>query len=79
MLSLPQSLGARAVVQLGWGTGTSLPSPSLSSKEVCDLLHRLDACESMGPDGIRPRVLKELAEELTRPPSYHFSAVLAHW
>ncbi|KAK4828333.1 LOW QUALITY PROTEIN: hypothetical protein QYF61_025802 [Mycteria americana] len=34
---------------------------------VSDLLHHLDAHKSMGPDEIHPRVLKELAEVLTKP------------
>ncbi|KAK4833011.1 LOW QUALITY PROTEIN: hypothetical protein QYF61_027113 [Mycteria americana] len=34
---------------------------------VSDLLHHLDTHKSMGPDEIHPRVLKELAEELTKP------------
>ncbi|KAK4818984.1 hypothetical protein QYF61_022651 [Mycteria americana] len=34
---------------------------------VNDLLHHLDTHKSMGPDEIHPRVLKELAEELTKP------------
>ncbi|KAK4820005.1 hypothetical protein QYF61_017384 [Mycteria americana] len=34
---------------------------------VSDLLHHLDIHKSMGPDEIHPRVLKELAEMLTKP------------
>ncbi|KAK4820376.1 hypothetical protein QYF61_025452 [Mycteria americana] len=34
---------------------------------VSDLLHHLDTHKSMGPDEIHPRVLKELAEVLTKP------------
>ncbi|KAK4820464.1 hypothetical protein QYF61_027746, partial [Mycteria americana] len=37
-------------------------------KMVSDLLHCLDTHKSMGPDGIHPRVLRELVEEvLTKP------------
>ncbi|KAK4818726.1 hypothetical protein QYF61_018705 [Mycteria americana] len=34
---------------------------------VGDLLHHLDTHKSMGPDGIHPRVPRELAEALTKP------------
>ncbi|GAB0207310.1 mitochondrial enolase superfamily member 1 [Grus japonensis] len=34
---------------------------------VCNLLHHLDTHKSVGPDGIPPRVLRELAEVLTKP------------
>ncbi|GAB0181963.1 mitochondrial enolase superfamily member 1 [Grus japonensis] len=34
---------------------------------VSDLLHHLDTHKSMGPDGIHPKVLRELAEVLTKP------------
>ncbi|GAB0209891.1 mitochondrial enolase superfamily member 1 [Grus japonensis] len=34
---------------------------------VSDLLHHLDTHKSMGPDGIHPRVLRELVEVLTKP------------
>ncbi|KFQ22767.1 hypothetical protein N331_12662, partial [Merops nubicus] len=34
---------------------------------VSDLLHHLDIYQSVGPGGLHPRVLKELADELTKP------------
>ncbi|KAK4828082.1 LOW QUALITY PROTEIN: hypothetical protein QYF61_023142, partial [Mycteria americana] len=42
-------------------------APIIQGEMVSDLLHHLDTHKSMGPDEIHPRVLKELAEELTKP------------
>ncbi|KFQ31503.1 hypothetical protein N332_06279, partial [Mesitornis unicolor] len=39
----------------------------INEEVVSDLLHHLDVHRSMGPDGIHPRVLKELAEVLAKP------------
>ncbi|KFV50858.1 hypothetical protein N328_12513, partial [Gavia stellata] len=41
--------------------------PTIQGKMVSDLLHHLDTHKSMGPDGIHPRALRELAEVLTEP------------
>ncbi|KAK4828050.1 hypothetical protein QYF61_023088 [Mycteria americana] len=42
-------------------------APIMQGEMVSDLLHHLDTHKSMGPDEIHPRVLKELAEVLTKP------------
>ncbi|GAB0203286.1 mitochondrial enolase superfamily member 1 [Grus japonensis] len=39
----------------------------VQEEAVNDLLHHLDTHKSMGPDGIHPRVLRELVEELAKP------------
>ncbi|KAK4830620.1 hypothetical protein QYF61_012445 [Mycteria americana] len=41
--------------------------PMIQEEAVNDLLHHLDTHKSMGLDGIHPRVLRELAEELAKP------------
>ncbi|KAK4827173.1 hypothetical protein QYF61_015135 [Mycteria americana] len=41
--------------------------PIIEEEAVNDLLHHLDTHKSMGLDGIHPRVLRELAEELAKP------------
>ncbi|KAK4828165.1 LOW QUALITY PROTEIN: hypothetical protein QYF61_024414 [Mycteria americana] len=41
--------------------------PIIQGEMVSDLLHHLDTHKSMGPDGIHPRVPRELAEVLTKP------------
>ncbi|KAK4821712.1 hypothetical protein QYF61_027784 [Mycteria americana] len=47
--------------------GNQNGAPIIQGEMVSDLLHHLDTHKSMGPDEIHPRVLKELAEELTKP------------
>ncbi|KFO63340.1 hypothetical protein N302_09564, partial [Corvus brachyrhynchos] len=49
--------------------------PATQEEVVTDLLCHLDTHKSMGPDGIHPRVLTELTEELAKPLSiiYHQS------
>ncbi|KFV94379.1 hypothetical protein N327_12176, partial [Fulmarus glacialis] len=40
--------------------------PIIQGEMASDLLHHLDTHRSMGPDGIYPRVLRQLAEMLTK-------------
>jgi len=47
--------------------GEQNKSPIIQEEAVNDLLCHLDTCKSMGPDGIHPRILRELAEEMTKP------------
>ncbi|KAJ7395044.1 hypothetical protein BTVI_158786 [Pitangus sulphuratus] len=52
-----------------------LNSPIVIQEEVSDLLSHLDPHKSVGPDVVHPRVMGELAEELSKPLSiiYHQS------
>ncbi|KAK4808573.1 hypothetical protein QYF61_009876 [Mycteria americana] len=47
--------------------GEQNKSPIIQEEAVNDLLRHLDTHKSMGPDGIHPRVLRELVEELAKP------------
>jgi len=40
------------------------------------LLQKLDAWKATGPDGISPRFLKSVAEELANPLTYIFNLLL---
>ncbi|RMC05456.1 hypothetical protein DUI87_18649 [Hirundo rustica rustica] len=67
MPSLPQSLVGRhlvlrTTVLLGWQNG-----PPGIQEAVRELLSCLDVHKSMGSDGIHPRVMREMADELAKP------------
>ncbi|GAB0177838.1 mitochondrial enolase superfamily member 1 [Grus japonensis] len=47
--------------------GEQNEAPITQGEMVSDLLHHLDTHKCMGLDGIHPRVLRELAEVLTKP------------
>uniref|UniRef100_A0A493U2D9 Reverse transcriptase domain-containing protein n=1 Tax=Anas platyrhynchos platyrhynchos TaxID=8840 RepID=A0A493U2D9_ANAPP len=71
MPSLPQSLAAKPVdthyPELVEGVGEQNVALTIHEEMVGDLLRHLDVRKSMGPDGIHPRILRELAEELAKP------------
>ncbi|KFW64729.1 hypothetical protein AS28_09875, partial [Pygoscelis adeliae] len=46
--------------------------PTVGEDQVQDHLRNLKVHQSMGPDEIHPRVLKELADEVAEPPSIVF-------
>ncbi|KFQ69712.1 hypothetical protein N335_12441, partial [Phaethon lepturus] len=49
------------------GDGEKNKPPTVQKEAVKDLLCHLDTHKSVGPDGIHPRVLRELAEGLSKP------------
>ena len=70
MPSLTLSLIIRPDIQppmLEKSDGEQNKPPITHEEEVNDLLCHLDTHKSMGADGIHPRVLRELAEELAKP------------
>ncbi|RMC01238.1 hypothetical protein DUI87_22187 [Hirundo rustica rustica] len=51
-----------------WCQGTEWSIiPIIQEEAVRELLRCLDTHKSMGPDGIHPRVMRELADELANP------------
>ena len=59
------------------GDGVQNKPPIIQEEAVNNLLCHLYAYKSMGPEGIHPRVLRELVEELGKPLCYS-SAVWAY-
>jgi len=47
-------------------------APIIQGKMVTDLLHHLDIHKAVEPDGIHPRVLRELMEVLTKSLSFFY-------
>jgi len=47
--------------------GEQKETPKIQGEMVSDMLHHIDTHRSMGPDGIHPRVLRELVDVLTKP------------
>ncbi|KAK4807886.1 LOW QUALITY PROTEIN: hypothetical protein QYF61_007792 [Mycteria americana] len=59
--------------------GEQNEAPIIQGEMVSDLLHHLDTHKSMGPDGIHPRVRRELAEVLTKPLSILYQQSWLAW
>lgn len=47
--------------------GEQNDAPVIHNELGNDLLHHLEILKSIGPDGIHPKVLRELVEMLTKP------------
>ena len=51
----------------GFATLVSLSDIQVSSDKVKEKLHKLKANKSPGPDGLHPRVLRELSDVISTP------------
>ena len=55
---------------------TDMPDINIKENGVLNLLNKLDISKAAGPDGIRPRILKELSSELASILTLLFKASL---
>ncbi|TRZ18418.1 hypothetical protein HGM15179_008659 [Zosterops borbonicus] len=69
LFSLGRQLAYRTTVLLGllMVTRNRMVPPIIQEEAVREQLRCLDTHKSMGPDGIHPKVMRELADELAKP------------